>query len=453
MPFRSKLLANAWAFQVLFAGVVGITVSDRLAAQGSKEKDPNVQQPVERNRLETKYKDTLAGAIKDLTNGKASPKENAEAVDVLAQWHTYRVTWTDVQTTTAAMTRVIAELDTFLDDAAKNKATPLLEAFTSKAVEHLKLVLQNDRQIARVNGARILARLAKAGQEETADLLAETVNDPEQNEAVKYFAFQGLRYLFAKANQAEPTVFQDKTGKEREARCLEALVKAASRKVPAADHLPEAEREGIRVVRREALQALAMNRRPGVLDGKGALALRPALVLLQAARADGLVPQPRLDERVEAAIGVARQSPKLLDAYQPDYAAYQLGWFTADFARLSTEGTKEAWSTSAARLIEAFEKMKADTAAHKDGKYIAVVLDNSIQVLKSVGKPGGVDARALARWLDTDANSPKNSTLYKDDADSAIKVGADQPADAPDKKPDEKKPDEKKPDEKNADGK
>ncbi len=386
----------------------------------------------------------FAAIIKDLTNNKASPKENADAVDVLAQWHTFRVTWNDVQSTTSVMTRVINELDTFLDDANKNKATALLEAFTSRAVEHLKLVLQNDRHIARLNGARILARLAKAGQEETADLLAETIADPQQNDAVKYYAFQGLRELFAQANQPNPTVFQGKGGKEREGRCLEALVKAASRNVPGADDLPQDEREGIRVVRREALHALAMNRRPAVTDDKGTLVLRPAQVLARAACADGFVPEPRIDERVEAAIGVARQSPKAFDGYQADYAAYRLAWFTADFALASNS------KTSASRLIEAFEGMKGETASLKEGKYIADVLDQSLGVLKTIERTGKGEGRDLADWLAS--HQPPNKTLYKGVADSTIAIKqvpaenaepVDKPA-PPDKKPDEKKPEEKK---------
>jgi hypothetical protein len=312
----------------------------------------------------------------------------------------------------------------------------------------LKVVLQNDRQLARVNGARILARLAKAGQEETADLLAETVADPQQNDGVKYFAFQGLRELFAQANQPNPTIFQGKAGKEREGRCLEALVNAAGRNVPGADDLPREEREGMRVVRREALHALAMNRRPGITNDKGALVLRPAQVLAQAARADGVIPEPRLDERVEAAIGLARQSPKAFDGYQADYAAYQLAWFTADFGRASNAGTKELWKTSAARLIEAFEGMKTETGALKDGKNIAEFLDKSLSVLKTIERDGKGDARDLVAWLS--GQDLPNKTLYKGVADSAIKEGPSEPKEPPqktappDKKPDEKQPEEKK---------
>jgi hypothetical protein len=450
MPARGISFASKWAFRALLTGLMGVLSSGQLHAEPTK--DPNVQQPVERGKLEAKYTKDLAAVIKDLTNGKASPKESPEAVDVLAQWHTFRVTWNDNQTTIGAMDRVINELDRFLDEATKNKATVLLEAFTSRAVEHLKLVLQNDRQLARVNGARVLARLAKTGQETTADLLVETVADPQQNDGVKYYAFQGLRELFAQANQPNPTIFQGKVGKEREGRCLEALVKAAGRKVPGADELPREEREGIRFVRREALHALAMNRRPGVTDDKGALVLRPAQVLAQAARADGLVPEPRLDERVEAAIGLARQSPKAFDGYQADYAAYQLAWFTADFARASNTATKELWKTSAARLIEAFEGMKAETAALKDGKNIAEFLDKSLGVLKAIERDGKGDARDLVSWLS--GKELTNKTLYKGVADSAIKEGPSELREAPektappDKKPEEKKAEEKKPGEK-----
>src|SRR5260370_30327981 len=149
MQSRETSFASNWVFRALLIGLIGVLGGGQLKAQPAK--DPNVQQPVDRNKLETKYNKDLASIIKDLTNNKATPKENAEAVDVLAQWHTFRVTWNDMQSTPGVMTRIINEFDTFLDDANKNKATALLEAFTSRAVEHLKLVLQNDRQIAREN--------------------------------------------------------------------------------------------------------------------------------------------------------------------------------------------------------------------------------------------------------------------------------------------------------------
>src|SRR5439155_24946604 len=112
------------------------------------------------------------------------------------------------------------------------------------------------------------------------------------------------------AGQPNATVFQSKVGKEREVRCLAIVGETINRKVDISDDLPRDEREGMRVVTREAVRALALNRRVAITDDKGAVVDSPALTLLRVARADGLVPEPRIDSRVEAAIGVAHMSVK-----------------------------------------------------------------------------------------------------------------------------------------------
>src|ERR1700730_9493278 len=69
MPAREISFASKWAFRALLTGLMGVLVSGHLHAEPTK--DPNVQQPVERGKLETKYTKDLAAVIKDLTNGKA----------------------------------------------------------------------------------------------------------------------------------------------------------------------------------------------------------------------------------------------------------------------------------------------------------------------------------------------------------------------------------------------
>jgi hypothetical protein len=287
--------------------------------------------------------------------------------------------------------------------------------------------------IARVNGARILARLAEVGQEEVADLLAETVKDPKQLDGVKYYAMKGIKELLNHAGQPKATVFQGKVGKEREARCIAAVGEMINRKVVASDDLPREEKEGLRVVQREAIRALAQNRRPAVTDDKGAIVESPALALLRAARSDGVMPEPRTDARVDAAAGVARMSPKTFEAYQADYAAYQLGWFVAEFAQ-ATNNEKGPWKVEAAKLADAMNVMKAETAKLKEGKFVADVADRCLQVLAKIEATGTGNASDLAAWLTS--NTPVNTCLYRGVADSVIHEGGQDAA----AKPAEKQP-------------
>ncbi len=113
-----------------------------------------------------------------------------------------------------------------------------------------------------------------------------------------------------------------------EAAALEAVVKIPSgtqQRLPAR-YAPRAQIDGFLLVRREAIAALAQDRYPTLPDKS-----RPAWLLLKVAANDGIPAVPRLDERIEAAIGVAHAQPDLDKDYQPDYAAYQLGLFATDF--------------------------------------------------------------------------------------------------------------------------
>jgi hypothetical protein len=410
----------------LLTALICSALPPSLRGQTEKKTEPNVQQPLDKGKLELRYGKEYKQIIEDLTKGKAAAKDNADAVDVLAQWHTYRVTWPENQSITGAISGgrgVFTELDIFLGEAAKNKpaTAPLLEMFSARVAEHMKTVLQNDRAIARVNGARILARIAEAGQEEVADLLAETVKDPRQLDGVKYYAFMGLRELFAHAGRQNATVFQSKTGKEREVRCLAVVGERINRKLTIPDDLPHDEKEGLRMVQGEAVRALALNRRPAITDDKGVIVDSPALTLLRVARADGLTPEPRFDARVDAAAGVARMSPKAFEGYQPDYAAYQLAWFVADFAQATNTDKKVPWKVEAAKLADAVNVMKTETAKLKEGKFVGEVADRCLQLLGKIELSGSGNAAELAAWLNN--NTPVNASLFRGVTDSVIREG------------------------------
>ena len=66
---------------------------------------------------------------------------------------------------------------------------------------------------------------------------------------------------------------------------------------------PQEEIDGFRYVRREAIMALAQCRYPTLADKT-----HPTWLLLKSAVRDDIHPEPRLDERVEAAIGVRLRS-------------------------------------------------------------------------------------------------------------------------------------------------
>src|SRR6185312_14029984 len=97
---------------------------------------------------------------------------------------------------------------------------------------------------------------------------------------------------------------------------------------------------GFCLLRREAIRALAQIHMPAVSDK-----VRPALTLARFAGADGgIQPPPRIDERMEAALGLARMQAAQDKQYQIDYAAGQIGRCLGAFAqKANEEKDKKDW--------------------------------------------------------------------------------------------------------------
>ena len=180
-------------------------------------------------------------------------------------------------------------------------------------------------------------------------------------------------------------------------------------------------------------RALAQGPYPTLADKS-----RPALLLLKVAARDGIVPEPRLDERVEAAIGVAHARPDLDADYQPDYAAHQLGLFAADFAVHFAQWKQDSltdasvpWKVDAGRLIEALEQMKTQAKS----AYVGKVVDEAVKLLLNIERGADANPFDLQQALQTEPSpSPE---LYKGDAASIVKpanrkeaVPAEKPAES-----------------------
>jgi hypothetical protein len=181
--------------------------------------------------------------------------------------------------------------------------------------------------------------------------------------------------------------------------------------------------------------ALGQTRLPAATRsvGKKTHIERPtALSLLKVMRKDGVPIQPSVREQVNACVGLCQLKSRLCDEYQPDYAAYQIGWFLVDFtSRYNSDeevkretktkaGDKvekvistEPWKIDAARLHQALDELKDDTARKEEAKYIASLVSQAQTLLSEIinGRKG-VDPRNLETYLQQ--NPPKSATVYKD---------------------------------------
>ncbi len=394
-------------------------------------------------------------------------KEDQTAIDVSAQWYTYRLTWD----TAPAAGHVNTLMEEFFgqvnnaDSPAMRKNNP---AFSEMYIKALALrardVVQTRNPIAAVNAGRMLARLAKAGSDEAADACLEAVKDsngfldPKVRLGVQYWALQGLGNMLANWAQTPPSgdaASASTNRKEREENYVQALVQMIERKQPTGPGVPNPEEiRGLQMFRREAVRALVQYRLPAITDSKGGIKVPTALTLLKVINDDGMSPPARIDEQIEAAIGVASLPAKAVPSYQPDYAAQQIGYLVVEVARGAKEKDppKFPWQYDAARLADALEAMRADAkglANKAAATHIDNLVDRAVRVLKSIESAGSADSSNLKFWLDN--NPAPQKTLFAGMTTATVRtlVKGEEPSEKPgDKKPDEKKPGDKKPDDK-----
>ncbi|HEV3204632.1 MAG TPA: hypothetical protein VGY77_09620 [Gemmataceae bacterium] len=309
-------------------------------------------------------------------------------------------------------------------DVAQNQLVFTRE-FSSRLAKYLLEVLDNPRMIARVNAARILAKLGETGQEELADSFCQVIEDKNQFDGVKLYALMGLKNLFL----ALPEGFNPRNDKaeERELHSIKTLIDLIHRKASYEPTASEEEKDAFRYVRREAIRALGRARKPVVIRMRVAEA-RPALELLKIVVKDGLDPEPSISEQVEAAVGICQLQTKNVDKYQPDYAAYFIGRLAVDFAgRFEQERGQES-KIDYKYYGYLFKEALAGWKAEADGKipYLSDMIAKAAPVLNNVVQSNNrADHLNLAQWLDQ--KKPESQELYKNDPQSRVKPAAPAP--------------------------
>jgi len=361
---------------------------------------------------------------------KADPKDKTheDAVDYEARWITYRFNYTQYHKPAGgvgtSLTKTIEGLQRdFEDDLTKlgrirdrdkDMFQPLALMYTNKILENGKKVLQTNKPIAQINVARVMAGLARLGQPEVAAGMIDMIREPGNSDAVKYFAFRGLRDLLS----LTPPVLK----KDAEAKPVEALLEFLSQNRPFSPITPPEEKEGYKVLRREAIRALAQSRLP-TLPSK----IHPPVVLLKILANDGIEPEARIDERMEAAIGLARVEAQKDKDFQVDYALYQIALLLNEYVGYIKDKNREeqrAIKVYAARLSDALELLRAETKNAEAQKYFTKMVDDKQAGMKLlleqiVLKGPQVDEQNLVKLID--ANPPLAKELFKGNPATAVK--------------------------------
>src|SRR5262249_17406566 len=154
--------------------------------------------------------------------------------------------------------RLHSDLDKDLAEVEKHKANSqaYLQAFAKQVAVRGKEVLADPKvkPIGGINVARVLTRVARAsGLEELADPLTEAIANPNMNDGTRYWSMRGLGELFAALANRNPSTPMSAT---RAQKAIQALVDFIQRKVTFASDAPTDEKEGYRLLRREAVAAL-----------------------------------------------------------------------------------------------------------------------------------------------------------------------------------------------------
>jgi len=370
-------------------------------------------------------------------------------LDKVVRYYLYRLTWEEVQEARdPAKTRTIPEIMNELiggaDVSPPIQILPRVEtrrdmsdadvlAQRSRQLAYVRLVtpsiqrfakdvLKSQMPIARVNAARVLARLAEFGQEEVVDDLVQVIHHPQESDGVKLWAFVGLGEIVDLVGSNVPRargLFQGKGGPERLNAALTAVYDwlDASTKVPEAKlaAMTPAEQAGLRYVRKAAERALGAGHRPLIVDDRrNNKQVGPiADLLVRIVAADPTVkPAPDLRERYEAALALAQLQAGQSPSYQADYAAWQIANCLVALGTEANSGRSSFnWAYEAHRIRTALEGFprRAGGASAYVGNFVTATrplieyLDNQQTNTDAV--------RRLSDWVRD--NRPASPQTYK----------------------------------------
>ena len=372
-------------------------------------------------------------------------------VEKVIKYYLYRLTWEEVQqdrdpakvgTIGSIMNDLIGSAESsarFMprpfvgapndQDVAAQRQRQLdnIKQMSPIVIKHCKVVLQNKQPIARINAARVLAKLAEWGQEAAVDELINIIKHPKEIDAVKHWAFRGLEEIFFMTGSNDirgKGLFQGDKGSARQKAALFAVYDWLKDRtnIPAArlQNMTSDEIDGLRYVRRAAELALGASRRPLIIDDRtaGKQDGPIAELLGRIVAADpSIVPGPNPRERLDAAVALCQLRNDLSPSYQPDYSAQQIGRFLTDLGSKANadkdRGITQGWAMDAQRLRAAIDVFASQKTTTPVGTYLTNfkkevygMLEFFDDFTKNAGAVAGLNA-----WLQ--ANPSPVDQIYK----------------------------------------
>jgi hypothetical protein len=441
-----SLLTRGAAMAAVFALAVGTAAGQKI-----KETEPELTAAARKTRpLAQKL---LSGQ----EQADAKNKDHLTAIDHAAKTLVYPLHWESGGRSIKAgkMWGQVDSLATYLDRMSKPKAREqtkgMQQMFCKSVIDRCVEVIGEGRPIAGVNAARMLSvivdrkaesgflenekkwteevlpRLAEGNAEHLATTLVTLLNHKKATDGVRYYLLRALANLMALPPQETPLL-----KKETEQKVTREALKIVEKKMTLPKAAPREEVEGYKMLRLQAVAVLAHARAPSLSDKE-----RPALALARVAVADpSIAPAPRLAERIEATIGLARLTARSKDAdLQVDYAAEQIARGVLAFALAAdknidsrvldsktsadTAPRARGWKVDAARLIEAVELLK-----NSKNTYVQDVVRQAVKTIRPIEDNKQGDGGVFGDWLDR--NGAKAKSLFKSDDATTVKPLADE---------------------------
>ena len=383
----------------------------------------------ERSASAEVFNKTLRGEVAFDAKNPAHMK----AVDVNARFFVYRVTRPEIQSEPSKMDSIFKEFESVLKQLKTKADNPFNTSFLEKILEKTKEIIPNTSISARINAVRMqamcpaeIANCDLAGQKILPEQFMEsfiTILQKSPDDGMKLYALKGIRDTYkvirpmAVVKKASSRVTLSPALEVKVAETLAQLIETPI--VYPVGTAPEIV-EGYRVLRREALKALAQSRAP-ISGEKG----RTAFILAKFANGSDIKPEPRLDERAEAAIGLLNLRLQDPDAseYNMEAALYQFSSFLIDyFQRFNTRNDTDAdklfpWKYYAARITDTLDELNKEV---KNVPYIVEMIQKIGLGLSDMEKLDKAAVPQLATFVQSKA--PASLLIYKKIPGTEVKL-------------------------------
>jgi len=287
---------------------------------------------------------------RDLLSGELEKPEKGDAklAEAFAQRYiwmtTHRMEPNELQKLHAEFDNVLASALELTFDKKKKKNSEFLDMLAPKLVEAMEAVLERDQAkdaATVVNAALMLRSMAKLKRDVVGDLLVRLIANPKVHDSVRLYAIKSLtEYMPITSLPDDVELTAGMAAKMRkDAKYVDALAKFIETPIPAdgvrGDQLAAKHfirREGIIVLAQAGAPAVLALKKPVKFDKKDNQAeglVAPTLLKVLAPK--GLEPPAKLQEKIEAAVGLASMKTSHMSEYNQDLATYLIGQTISEF--------------------------------------------------------------------------------------------------------------------------